>query len=306
MAVKVAEYFGQKTNTDSPHIEPVLENADCPFMNDTCVKLSQGHKPVCTVRRNDGDLWIVCRHRLCATKNNIELTDYQKEILFEVAKCTFGEDVLLEDIAIRREETIPVVERSNYHADYIMMNIGSRGRQTGQKKVVLEMQGGGETSNTGSITRNIQAWEDNANRTNEDLARNVTASPIVTNAWRRQQEQFIIKGNIAMQTGGGIVFCVGSPLFDYLYQRVRDENLRDLKDDNWTLAIIAFKEGESGDSESIKFKIDNDKVLFTSYQSFVHTLINQGHPNRPMFTGNFELLNGENHNTEADSSPTLF
>ena len=109
-----------------------------------------------------------------------------------------------------------------------------------------------------------------------------------------------------MQTGGGIVFCVGSLLFDYLSKRLKLENLTDLKNDNWTLSIIAFKEVESEISDSINFEIDESKVLFTSYQTFVHSLINQGQPNRPMFKGSFEQLDGENYTVADSSEPTLF
>ena len=295
MAVKVAEYFGFRTEQEEITIQPVVDKtAICPFMNDICVKVSQGNKPVCSVRRNDGDIWIVCRHRLCATKNKIPLTEYQKKILFEVGKCIFGDSVDKNDIVIRREETIPVVEKSKYHADYIMMNIGNTGRQNGQRRVVLEMQGGGETSNTGSITRNISLWEKDESRSNLKLRENVKASPIVTNAWRRQQEQFIIKGNIAQQTGGGIVFCVGKPLYDYLWNRIKDSNLNDLKDHNWTLAIIAFKEDKDNSGQSLKFQIDKERVLFTNYVTFVQTLINQGGPYPKMFKGEFESLEGNN------------
>ena len=175
MAVIVAEYFGQKTENNPSLINPVSDG-DCPFMNAKCAKLKQKKKPVCTVRKRNGDLWIVCSHRLCSTTKNLDLSDYQKQMLFAVAKCTFGEDVLMEDIAVRREEQIPVVDGSKYKADYIMINKGPRGRQTGQKKFVLEMQGGGETSSTGGITRNIETWELNSNRTNEDLAKNAKST----------------------------------------------------------------------------------------------------------------------------------
>jgi hypothetical protein len=292
MSVKIAEYLGHKTDIDKPIVKPAIGLQKCPFMDDICIKLSQGNKPVCTVRKTNGDLWIVCRNRLCATKSKTRLSIYQKEILFDVAKCIYGEDIIEEDIAIKREVNIPVIDTSNYHADYIMMNIGKRGNKTGQKRVVLEMQGGGETSNTGSITRLIDAWEKSEIQTNLFLSQTVSASPIVTNAWRRQQEQFIIKGNIAQQTGGGIVFCVGKPLYDYLWTRVRDANLNDLRHHNWTLALLCFKEDETSKDDIIKFVIDRDKVLFTNYLTFIQTLINQGMPNPEMFMGKFELLSG--------------
>lgn len=294
MTVKIAEYLGQKTEIESPIIQPAKKGAICPFMDDTCIKLDQGNKPICTVRKKNGDLWIVCRHRLCATKNKIPLIPYQKEVLMTVAKCLFGEDVTNNDIAIRREQSIPVVGKSKYHADYIMINKSNNGNKNGQKKVILEMQGGGETSKTGSITRLTQLWEENLQRLNSDLTQFVDANPIVTNAWRRQQEQFIIKGNIANQTGGGIAFCVGKPIFDYLWERLKNANMTNLKDHNWTVALITFKEEKSDKPGPIKFVIDKNRVLFTTYITFVQTLINQGKPHPEMFKGEFELLNGLN------------
>lgn len=293
MSVRVAEYFGQKTKDNPNIIKPTKgKGGICPFMKDTCVKLNEGKKPICVVEQKNGEAWIVCRHRLCATKR-IELMSYQKELLYEVAKCVYGDDVLLEDIAVRQEENIPVIDNISYHADYVMKNIGPRGRITGQKNIVLEMQGGGETSSTGSITRHVEEWENNPLRTNEELSQFVSANPIVTNAWRRQQEQFLIKGNIVQLTGGGMVFCVGHLLYDYLWQRVRNAGLRDLKAHNWTLAIIAFNEISEPGSTSLHFKIDPQRVLFTNYLTFVQTLINQGQAHPKMFEGQFESLSGK-------------
>jgi len=292
MSVKVAEYFGQKTDGNPNTIRPVTSVENCPFMNDVCVKLKEGKKPICTVMQPNGEAWIVCRHRLCATKR-ITLMPYQKELLFEVAQHIYGEDVLMQDIAIRQEENIPVIKGSSYHADYIMKNIGPRGRSSGQKNVILEMQGGGETSSTGSITRHVDYWEKNPMRTNEELAKFVAASPIVTNAWRRQQEQFLVKGNIAQMTGGGMVFCVGNPLYDYLWKRVKDANLNDLKEHNWTLAIVGFNEISEPGSSVLHFKIDPTRTLFTNYITFVQTLINVGKPHPKMFKGLFSMLDGE-------------
>ena len=57
-----------------------------------------------------------------------------------------------------------------------------------------------------------------------------------------QQEQFLVKGNVVDQTTGKIVFVVGRPLFDYLYKRIRNANLRDLRQHNWTLCLLPIKE----------------------------------------------------------------
>ena len=213
MGVSIAEYFGQRTDISSTVIQPVTANSrvkKCPFMDKNCAKISKRLKPVCSVRKHNGDIWIVCRDRLCSTNKTIPLIGYQKNMLLGIAKEVFSSEVEKENIFIKREVRIPVVGSSNYNADYVMSIQKYKGELRGPKNVVLEMQGGGETSNTGSITRHIDVWEALKNKTNSFLSQDVNAGTIETNAWRRQQEQFIIKGNIASQTGGGIVFCVGS------------------------------------------------------------------------------------------------
>jgi hypothetical protein len=155
MGVSIAEYFGQRTDVLNPVIEPVkIASVDriCPFMDKECAKVSKGIKPVCSVRKHNGDIWIVCRDRLCSTNKNIQLTDYQKNMLLSIAKEVFSPEIQKEHIYIKREAKIPVVGSSSYHADYIMSIKNFPGELRGPKNVVLEMQGGGETSNTGHIT----------------------------------------------------------------------------------------------------------------------------------------------------------
>jgi hypothetical protein len=264
-------------------------------MDKECAKISKGLKPVCSVRKRNGDIWIVCRDRLCSTNKNIQLTDYQKDTLLTIAKEVFSPEIKKEYIYIKREAKIPVVGSSSYHADYIMSIHNFHGELRGPKNVVLEMQGGGETSDTGLITSHIDVWEKKKNKTNTFLSQEVGAGTIETNAWRRQQEQFIVKGNIASQTGGGIVFCVGSPLYDYLWQRVSTARLNDLRHHNWSMCLICIDEDKSNKPQSgpIPLKINSDKVLFTNYITFVQTLINQGEPYPAMFAGTFETLDGE-------------
>jgi hypothetical protein len=292
MPVHIAEYLGQRTDTDGENILVAQKGDRCPFMDHPCTKLLRDNKPVCTVRQNNGVPWIVCADRLCSTKSNIRLNEYQRNVLLEVAKAVFGQNINSDDVLIRREVAIPVVENSTYHADYIMIYNGNSRDSNGPIQVVLEMQGGGETSNTGHITRLISDWENEPIQRNELLRKPVNAAPIVTNAWRRQQEQFLIKGNVAEQTGGGIVFCVGEPLFDYLWSRVSERRLSDLRSDYWTLALLAFRENTDVTAVSLKYEIHPEKQLFTNYRNFVNALITQGAPNRQMFTGQFESLNG--------------
>ena len=297
MGVSIAEYFGQRTDVLTPIILPATADSrvkKCPFMDKECAKISKGLKPVCSVRKRNGDIWIVCRDRLCSTNKTIPLTNYQKNMLLGIAKEVFSPEIEKEHIFIKREVRIPVVGSSSYNADYIMSIQQFKGELRGPKNVVLEMQGGGETSNTGAITRHIETWEAQKNKTNTFLSQDVEAGTIETNAWRRQQEQFIIKGNIASQTGGGIVFCVGSPLYDYLWQRVSTARLNDLRHHNWSMCLICIDEDKSKPPKPgpIPLKINTDKALFTNYITFVQTLINQGEPYPAMFAGTFETLDG--------------
>ena len=159
------------------------------------------------------------------------------------------------------------------------------------------MQGGGETTNTGKLTQLVSEWEVNPNRTNEQLRAPSEASTLETNAWRRQQEQFIVKGNIAMKTwkGYGIAFCVGTVLFDYLMNKLASANLPDLKDYNWTLALIGIKEDSSLGIQPgpIPLCVDESRTLYTNYQTFVQALINQGEPSLEAFRGLFINLENE-------------
>ena len=159
------------------------------------------------------------------------------------------------------------------------------------------MQGGGETTNTGVQTEHIKKWKRLASYSNEMLRKETRASTLETNAWRRQQEQFIVKGNIAMKTwkGYGIAFCVGTLLYDYLMNKLSSANLPDLREYNWTLAIIAFKEDASQDPKPgpIPLVVDESRLLYTNYQTFVQALINQGEPSLSAFNGSFINLNNE-------------
>lgn len=310
MAVSIAEYLGQRTDVEE-NIAPVAlgTQVKCPFMDRSCDKVSKKNHPVCSVRKQDGTLWIVCEHRLCSTRQKkivvengltrqVEnvLVEHQKDILRKVAKTIYQDPLLLDsEIGVKREVNIPLPDSDNsYHADYVMRNFSGRGRAD---EVLLEMQGGGETSSTGKITRHIAAWAEREDRNNELLRLLVAANTIETNAWRRQQEQFLVKGNVVDQTGGKIVFAVGSLLYDYLHRRFRNANLRDLKAHNWTLCIAAFKE----DTEQvvqpgpIPLVIDDTKTLFTNYSTFVRFLTDQGAPRPELFEGKFLRLDNTFH-----------
>ena len=96
MLVIVAEYLGIRTDSVNP-ILPIQElqskpKLPCPFRNSHCLKAAKGQQPVCSVRDTNGELWIVCEHRLCATTPKAaSLNEHQRKILHLVAKSVFGD-----------------------------------------------------------------------------------------------------------------------------------------------------------------------------------------------------------------------
>lgn len=300
MGVHAAEYLGQRTDIDNPVIIPNTNvQATCPFSSgNICKKVKSHYHPICSVRKVDGTLWIVCSERLCTTKKDYPLCEHQQKILYNIAQYIYGPDVDFNDVCVKREEPLSVLAAgTDYHADYIISLKSGRSDTSGPDKLILEMQGGGETTNTGKLTAIVNRWVELTNRTNADLRAESQASTLETNAWRRQQEQFIVKGNIAMKTwkGYGIAFCMGTLLFDYLMEKLKDANLPDLKNYNWTLAVIGIKEDTSQPVEAgaIPLCVDDSRILYTNYQTFVQALINQGIPSLDAFKGMFTCLNNE-------------
>lgn len=313
MTIIVAEYLGvrtdkhhnitpikiSKSNTDPS--KPILA---CPFKNSHCEKAKRGDKPICSVRDSaTNELWIVCPSRFCASmkgqKNNpIPLNDYQKTTLHEVAKEIYGADIERHEVLVDREVPIPVTDTSDYSADYVMWRRNPRMTAIGttDRPVILEMQGGGETTSTGEISRHISQWELGKVGLTDPISK---AAPLVTNAWRRQQEQFLVKGNTAMLTGGRIAFCVGSMIYDYLLPRLKSTTIfPSLKDSNWSLALITIKEDTSASPttispsapQSIPLVIDPNRTLFTNYSFFVQAITNQGTACSTIFDREFSDL----------------
>lgn len=305
MVATVAEYLGLRV--DSPtDISPVADIASkpsvpCPFRAAKCFKVAKGQHPVCSVRDGGGSLWIVCEHRLCATQPRTgKVTDHQRRILRMVAHEAFASDIADDEILIKREVAIPVTDTSDYKADFVMWrkNAVTDSPIGGARAAIVEMQGGGETAGTEKITKVVKKWAAMRNPTNAALRLSSAASPLVTNAWRRQQEQFLVKGSVAVLSGGRMVFCVGTLLYDYLVKRLTTVNLQDLKGANWTLALIAFAEDSNSPTPgsapaSIQFKVDHKRKLFTNYNSFVQALTNQGAPQVDVFKGTYFDLDGE-------------
>ena len=308
MAVSVAEYLGIDVENGGqifPAIGGKNTKAPCPFRQGECDKLSKGNKPVCSVRDSSGTIWIVCQHRLCATApKDSPLTDYQMDVLLAIGKTIWVDDAQKEDIAFKREAPVRTKGRSDSRADYVMVptpHLLARNKNDSIGPVVLEMQGGGETSNTGALTRMVEKWENEPNchlNLATLIAKDPTVGTIEANAWRRQQEQFLYKGNVAVNSFGRLVFAVGSKLYDYLMKNLAATSMQDLRNANWTLALLGVSEdrskapGSFGTGKSVHLKIDESRLLFTSYQKFVQALTNQGGSDPQLFNGDFTLLDG--------------
>jgi len=309
VAVTVAEYLGVDVQGAVP-IDPVSYSGtatpSCPFRNGPCEKVAGENKPICSVRDGDGELWIVCEHRLCAsTPKNKPLTQYQVDVLLQIGRTLFGSHLMASDIAVNREVPVRTRGRSHSYADYVMIprNSVSSGQFTFENlgPVLLEMQGGGETSNTQYLTAQVDTWEKAASpRTMMSILETTVseAATLETNAWRRQQEQFLYKGNVAVNSHGRLAFVVGTKLYDYLIKNIGIDTVLDLRKGNWTLAIIGVSEDRSttpsswGTGSSVRLQVDQSRLLFTSYARFVQAIVNQGAVDDSLFKGAFVLLDG--------------
>jgi hypothetical protein len=308
MSAYVAEYLGVNVDADV-EIKPLLEGAGtivpCPFRAGHCDKVKVGNKPICSVRDGAGVLWMVCQHRLCATSpKSAPLTEYQTDVLVAIAKTIWRADVDRHDVAVRREVPVRTPGRPTSRADYVMLptpELKRRDTNGSIAQVVLEMQGGGETSNTGELTAQVSKWEIevDAHRNRNTLTTPLpNVGTLETNAWRRQQEQFLFKGNVAVNSFGRLVFAVGSKLYDYLLNNLSGTAMQDLRGANWSLALVGISEDTSNSPESfgadhsVRLKIDEQRLLFTSYPKFVQALTNQGGIDPDLFKGDFVKLDG--------------
>jgi hypothetical protein len=220
-----------------------------------------------------------------------------------IATTIWGIELDHQDVAVRKEVPVRTAGRSPSSADFVMVptpTLRSKHTSGAIGPVLLEMQGGGETTNTGALTKHIEQWEQLPRaeaRANELLRPVASVGTLETNAWRRQQEQFLYKGNVAVNSFGRLVFAVGSKLYDYLLKNLAGTAMKDLRGANWTLAVLGIDEAPPGEgfgtSESVRLKVDSGRLLFTSYPDFVQALTRQGGTDHELFTGSFIDLTGQ-------------
>lgn len=292
MGVKIVEYFGQSVTSEEP-IMSVTEGR-CPFADIECSKLVQNYKPVCYMRKPNDVLWIVCSERLCSTKGD-NLTEYQRNILCNIAQEVLSPDSNHDEIIYKKEVGFSLQNNKRIVADYILgvNNGNAHGRGQGPNRVIVEMQGGGSTSSTGEMTRHVQNWEGNDDRTNQMLGRVLQkVNSIENDSWKRQQDQLIIKSHIAQQSGFGFVLCVGQALFEYIQSRLNLENLNDLRNARWDFILLPMIETNRDDGQ-VGFCVDEQNAVYTTFHNFVGLLTAQGTPQPDKFFGDFHTLNGD-------------
>lgn len=292
MPLSIAEYLGQRTDVDK-RIMPAktMPIANCPFSNMPCDKIVRGYHPVCCMRRG-GELWIVCEHRLCSSHGG-PLMEYQRDKLYQIGKEIYGSKIPANEFIFKKEVALPVEgTRSVYHADFILSAYDGNPPGHGPGRVIVEVQGGGETSSTGTMTRHLDKWHHSPS--NKFLREDLNMGIIQTNAWRRQQEQLLVKGHIASQSGYGIVLCLGGILYDYVKGKLKGfDSLRDLSQARWDFSLLTFEGNKSKPKPGpIEFVINKEKRLFTSFHTFTASLVTQGGPLREAFIGEYETLDG--------------
>lgn len=317
MGISVTEYLGQRTDIDAPVIAAATNQSKCPFSGKVCEKIIKGYPPVCSIRNfgrkrtipadqmQNHPIWIVCEHRLCSTKirnanGDFSLTEYQKNMLLSLAHIVFENTAPETRILVKSEAKVKVNnnEKQNMSADYILCYEPEQAGYEGKKKLIVEMQGGGETSDTGNLTTHVRTWENNDGKTNNELRSLISNVGILqTNAWRRQQEQALVKSNVADKTVGvdGFVLCIGSCLYNYLNGKLGLNNLNGQEGSDWKVAIITYKEDLTAPIIPGPIPLVHENIILVpTYNDFVGAITRQGKSSPSAFLGKFVSLDGTN------------
>lgn len=156
MPLSIAEYLGYRTDVKSPNIIPSVLGGSiiptCPFSGDSCIKLKNSNPshPICSVRLNS-QVFIVCSNRLIPAQAQA-LSPSHTAALASIADTLFP-GVNAKNIGFRRQIGV-----AGLYLDYVLTVNPSVKFSKGPSRVILEIQGGGETSNTGTITRYVNDW----------------------------------------------------------------------------------------------------------------------------------------------------
>lgn len=304
MAVTIAEYLGQRVDHQQS-ILPLGDNAPtaiCPFMNHLCSKTSknEGSKPpVCALRKKAETFYIVCEDRLLSTKV-AALSPYQRTMLLNISQALFIAHLHPDQVGYKAEVKIRTGESNQkwHMADFVLALLDSQVHTLGPRKLIVEVQGGGETNNTGSITRHIDRWERLKSPDNTYLARTISgAGTIETNAWRRLQEQIFVKATTALKTNEqyGFAAVLGEVVFDYITDVVPTirSYRRDPRTEQWNLAFIVFKEDKQNTASPVPLVIDEERTTYMLKNDLFDLLTDRGRKDENPFVGQFTTLSGQ-------------
>ena len=270
MPVSIGEYLAQRTDVDTPSITPTSLNPrvipTCPFMGKGCSKIKKRQHPICSMRALNGKPWIVCTDRLIPAQTNT-ITPYHIAALNSVAQTLFP-NVYTGEIGYRRQVSMAVGKGKRVVLDYVL-DARSAGHP-GQNKVILEIQGGGETSSTGAMTRHVATWASERSPNNAMLRQNLQKVGIIpNNAWKRQLEQIGRKYAVAKRFGGTLALVMGEVFFEY----VRNLFPQDCPYfPEWEIAFVSLSETASGQSGPIP--IDRvSEAIFMTFENFISAVI---------------------------------
>ena len=325
MAIIVAEYLGQRIESNEDITPFPYQEAEekgiqfekmgiCPFNGLTCKKMDKGTNarfPVCSLRRNE-ELYIICEHRLISTtrKTGYPLSPYQEKMLLALAREIFSPDVTSNQLLYKTEVYVASAEEIEENesakrkkfgrADYMLSVTPDVTKTYGPRKLIIEVQGGGETSKTGNMTTQLKRWTNAEHPTNRLLSTPLDVGLIQTNAWRRLQEQILTKGSVAAASGYGFVACVGTHVFDQVKTKLN--NFADLpvlskEEDTWDTALVAYREDtsetESIITNAIPLEVDYSRIIYTRYTELANILIRRGEAVPAIFAGKWWKLTGE-------------
>lgn len=198
-------------------------------------------------------------------------TSYQRSRLLEISKVIFEDGIEPQDIEYKYEVTTQLRQR----ADFIL-----RDKRNGDA-CILEIQGGGETSSTRIMSDHVTRWENGEQVGLDDFPVRVTrsgrlATPglIPANAWRRLQEQIIVKGGICVISNKKFVAAMGKNIYLRLIEKLPlIETMKRPKLGDWNCAFIPYQISKG---ETINFYIDINNVLYLDLKKLVTSLIEYG------------------------------
>jgi len=216
-------------------------------------------------------------------------------MLLRVARTIFSPSILPHQVEYKREKDVLVSQNLDpdaapndmfHSADFILSVPDMNIPVIGPRRVIAEIQGGGETSSTGAITSQANQWA--LDSQNNEFLRMPLSKPgtIQTNAWRRLQEQILGKGSTAAKTGYGFVAVVGDVVADYIIRIMPGLVAQKLNPmtDSWNLAFVVFREVASENSQianplipgAVELDVDNSRTIFTTMDRFIEAIKTRG------------------------------